>query len=341
MFAYLQIHIITVIIFAFLYKQETSSGATQDFQLATGFNWERVGFIPYEIDCFDPVVLDGKLYIRTSSKPVLEYTIESNVWNTLPPSPVDGGNRCTMTLLNGQLVFAGPSDKITVWNAKNQHWDQTIYPPMPRARSRAGCAGYKQYLIVVGGERMVTVMNSVLILDTSNQTWYHAPPMPHKGNTLKVLVVGDYLYVLIIGQSTFNISKIALRVHLPELISHKQADSAKFSDSSTDIWERLPDVPYYASSLFAIGEKVFAAGGRKDGLLSMTAEAYLIRSSKVSADIHLLNLNIRAWVKVGEMPEAFWDGVCTTLPSGKLIKVGGQSSVYKYQNSVYIGESRD
>ena len=317
------------------------------FQLSTGFHWERIGLLPYKTDCFDPVILDGKVYIRTADKPVLQYTIDTNVWDSLPPSPVDGRNACTMTSLNGQLVLAGghknkllgvPTDKITVWDAEKQQWDQKAYPPMPLARSRAGCAGYKQYLIVAGGERMVPVLNSVDILDTSNQTWYHAPPMPHKGNTLKMLVAGDYLYVLIIGQNDFNISKITMRVHLPNLISRKQTDSKTVRDAN--IWERLPDVPYYASSLFAIGDQIFSAGGRKDGLLSMTAEAYLVRSSKVSSDIHVLNLNIGSWVKVGEMPEAFWDGVCAVLPNGKLLQVGGQTSVYGYLNTVYIGESQ-
>ena len=69
---------------------------------------------------------------------------------------------------------------------------------------------------------MVPVLNSVDILDTSNQIWYHAPPMPHRGNTFKMLVAEDYLYVLIIGQNDFNISKITMRVHLPTLISRKQ-----------------------------------------------------------------------------------------------------------------------
>ena len=79
--------------------------------------------------------------------------------------------------------------------------------------------------------------------------------------------------------SDFNISKIVTQLHLPTLISRKQTDS-KMSQDANMIWERLPDIPYFALSLFAIGDQVFAAGGRRDGLLSMMAEAYLVKSSK-------------------------------------------------------------
>ena len=104
-------------------------------------------------------------------------------------------------------------------------------------------------------------------------------------------------------------------------------NSAQGKNRDTSIWEKMPDVPYYMTALFSIGNMLLTAGGTHSGTFGNMLSAMRVKDAKVSADIHLFNPHTNQWLKIGELPEPRMWCACTQLPSGKLLVVGGESVV--------------
>ena len=290
-----------------------------DLQFPLSFKWEKRKDLPYELTCNQSIVINGKVYVSDPVGDLFEYTRETDQWEDLPTPTVQYG----FVSLNGKLALVsgikGGIDKysrtIYVWDGEIQQWTEP-YPPLPAAQQWPGCACYQHYLIVAGGmmETKVNSCKSVDVLDTKSGQWYKAPLMPYTGREIRSVVVGQTLYLLNRFQGIATASKAIVRVSLPTLITH--AIQGKNQDSS--IWEKLPDVPHYDSTLFSIGRMLLVAGGSSGG----TAKT-LFKGSKGVADIHLFNPHINVWMKIAELPEARFSPACIMLPSGELLVAGG------------------
>ena len=109
--------------------------------------------------------------------------------------------------------------------------------------------------------------------------------------------------------------KYLLRVSLPTLISH----TLQGKNHDTFIWEKIPEVPHYNTTLFSVGNMLLTAGG----------DCGTLFASQPSADIHLFNPHTNEWLKIGELPKPRFLCACTLLPStGKLLVAGGQGNGY-------------
>ena len=157
------------------------------------------------------------------------------------------------------------------------------------------------------------------ILDTRSGQWFKAPPMMYNGKLIQPVIIGKNLYFLFNFRGIATSSKSLLRVSLPTLISHTL--QGKNQDAS--IWEKLPDVPLYQTTLFSIGNMLLTAGGTHAGTVSLVLNAMSMKRDKPSADIHLFNPHTNQWLKIGELPEPRLAYACTVLPSGKLLVAGG------------------
>ena len=236
-----------------------------------------------------------------------------------------------MLLLNDKitLIVSGlKSGEIYVWDGEMQQWTKP-YPLIPMAYQGPGCASYQHYLIVAEREPPTgSEITRVQILDTSSGQWYKATPMHHNGPmpyNVQSVIIGKTLYL--------SYSKSILSVSLPTLIS--RAIQENYYDMS--IWKKLPNVPFYDTTLFSIGNMLLTAGG-SGGLVSVLLDVMHLKSIKPSADIYLLNPHNNQWVKVGELPAARWGCACTVLPSGKLLVAGGSYGHRggQYLSTVYI-----
>ena len=257
---------------------------------------------------------------------IFEYTPDTDSWVELQ-TPTE---RHGMLSLNGKLTLVGghgvmkESEKyspvIRVWDGDSKQWIEP-YPRMPVGRTDPGCACYQHYLIVAGGDTSsyIQSLTSVEILDTKSGQWFKAPPMMYNGLRIRSEIIGKNLYFLFIYRSFLTSSKSILRVSLPTLISHTL--QGKNRDAS--IWEKLPDVPLYQTTLFSIGNMLLTAGGSHAGTVSLALTALYMKRDKPSADIHLFNPHTNQWLKIGELPEPRLACACTVLPSGKLLVAGG------------------
>ena len=293
------------------------------------FNWEKKRNIHCN-DTFDNwCIIDGKVYISIcNTSHILEYTPDTDSWVELPTLT----KRHRIVSLNGKLTLVGGvmknsvnySPVIRIWDSDFGQWTER-YPQMPMGRRDPGCASYQHYLIVAGGfkESSHQSTTSVEILDTKSGQWFRAPPMKFNGWNIQSVIMGQTLYLLFIIQGVMTNSKSLLRVSLPTLISH----TLQGKNCDTSIWEKMPDVPLYYTTLFSIGNLLLTAGGAYGGSFSSLLSAMYIKKDKPSADIHLFNPHTNQWLKIGELPEPKSGSACTVLPSGKLLVAGGEGVV--------------
>jgi hypothetical protein len=293
------------------------------------FKWEKQNNLPYGTTAKYSCIVDSKVYISTGGSPLLEYTPETDNWVKLPVPTKQHG----MLSLNGKLTLVGgvrkestdtlnPFRSIRVWDSNSKQWTEP-YPPMSMGRYNLGCASYKHYLIVAGGnvERKLQTSTSVEILDTKSGQWFKAPPMMYNGSNIQSTIIGQSLHVLFIYRGFATSSKSLLRVSLPTLISH----TLQGKNRDTSIWEKMPDVPLYYTTLFSIGNMLLTAGGNPNGVAgAVLLSALHIKKDSASADIHLFNPHTNQWLKIGEIPEPAMLCFCCVLPSGKLLVAGGE-----------------
>ena len=295
------------------------------------FKWEKRSDLPYGAEVVSVCIINGKVYINANEKNILEYTPETDTWVELPtPTTKEYG----MLSHNGKLTLVGGLLKeadfkhppvIQVWDDDIKQWTEP-YPQMPMGRRDLGCASYQHYLIVAGGtkDEQLQSTTSVEILDTKSGRWFKAPSMKYNGTDIQSVIIGQSLYFFFSLRGILTYSKSLLRVSLPTLISH----TLQGKNRDTSIWEKMPDVPLYQTTLFSIGNMLPTAGGSHDGTVSTMASALHIKKNiKPSPDIHLFNPHTNQWLKIGEFPESRMACACTVLPSGKLLVAGGAVSV--------------
>ena len=291
------------------------------------FKWEKRNNLPHSIAAENSCIINGKVYINTGQSGILEYTPETDTWGELSTSTEDHG----MLSLNGKLTLVGGMRKestnalvyvrlIRVWDSNSKQWTEP-YPPMPMGRCRVGCASYKHYLIVAGGDTGGKLQPTTLveILGTKSGQWFKAPPMIYNGKNIQSTIIGHSLYVFFSFRGVATASKSLLRVSLPTLISHAQQGK----NHDTSIWEKIPDVPLYGTTLFSISNMLLTAGGNSSGVAGAVLSALHIKNNESNADIHLFNPHTNQWLKIGDLPEPRMFCVCCVLPSGKLLVAGG------------------
>ena len=304
-----------------------SQPAHDEITFPLTFKWEKQNNLPYCVSATDSCIVNGKVYINIGGKYLLEYTPETDTWvNLLVPTTQHG-----MISLNGKLTLVGGLMKestgvlnrlrsIRVWDSNSKQWTEP-YLPMQMGRCYSGCSSYKHYLIVAGGDvGQVQPTTSVEILDTKIGQWFKAPPMMYNGRNIQLIIIGQSLYTYFTYRGMVTASKFLLRVSLPTLILH----TLQGKNHDTSIWEKIPDVPLYLTTLFSIGNMLLTAGGNPSGMVGAVLSTLHIKNNYSSADIHLFNPHINQWLKIGELPESRMLCACCVLPSGKLLVAGGE-----------------
>jgi hypothetical protein len=292
------------------------------------FKWEKQTDLPQSTTSDNLCIVNNKVYINSGNS-IYEYTPETGTWVELP-TPIENFG---IVSLNGKLTLVGGMMKgprrytraIRAWDSDSKQWTEP-YPPMPMGRSDLGCSSYQHYLIIAGGataERPRRSTTSVEILDTKTNQWFKAPPMRCDGKFIQSMVIGQFLYILPSWYGVLTSSKSLLRVSLPTLISY----TLQGKNHDTSIWEKMPDVPHYNTTIFSIGNMLLTAGGNHSGTVGVLLSVMHVKDTKVSGDIHLFNPHTNQWLKIGELPESRMTCACTVLPCGKMLVAGGEGVV--------------
>ena len=256
---------------------------------------------------------------------VMVYDPHSDQWSQLPPYQFE---LFGMAAVNDQLVLVGGEDhsskktnRLGVWDEMSHQWTEP-YPLMRTCRTNPSVVTYEKWLVVAGGYDG-RALDRVEILDTTTRQWYSAASLPQKYFGMKSALVGDRLYLVggwyVRGgwDSSIKPTKEVFTVSLSALIWQATTPSQlqAASPSATQmLWQTLlPPTPLVHSAALALRGSLLAIGGRDD-------------KREISSAILLYHPSGK-WVKVGDLPSARKRCVCTLLPSGEFLVLGGEERV--------------
>ena len=238
--------------------------------------------------------------------------LEQDQWTKLPEYSVE---YFAMTSLVSRLVLVGGrnprnnkrTNQLAVF--ESGEWTHP-YPPMNIARSFSTAVSFNNHIIVAGGRDDKRRTSSVEVLDVASRRWYIAQSLPNPLSYLKSNLVGHTFYLMGGYDHTGRATKTVHHVDLNELIAKV------FSNLDTPtLWQTLPEVPLTSPAPLSVGRSLLAVGGRDD-------------RNNPSSSIYLYQPDTRRWMKVGDLPTARCNCICSVLPSGEVIVAGGQTSSY-------------
>ena len=248
----------------------------------------------------------GGGYNYANAATVMEYSLHTRSWATLPPYE---SGYFGMAAVNGQLVLVGGinmrtgnvTDVLGVWNERSRTWTHP-FPKMPTARRSLTITSYQNWLVAAGGEDGRGFRTkAVELLHTPSLEWYIGSPLPNEGSEMSSANWGNMWYLS--GGFSDGASKQLHAVCLDELIS--QAISQPKNASYASPWQALPEIPLYHSAILIVNGALLAVGGWR------------------SSAIHVYKPASKSWSRVDHLPSERWQCACTVLPSGEIFVVGG------------------
>ena len=277
--------------------------------------------MPYGMKYYpEAVIVEEKVYVGAGNtfnglnvtSTVMVYNITNDEWSLLP---VYDYYWFGMTSLDNKLVLVGGVTKGTedrtnmlgVWDDK---WVDTMLPSMPTARSGPTVVTYKnRWLVVAGGYTCfydMPVLSTVEILDTHTGNWHSASTLPGPQYKMSSTLIGNMWY-LMGGYPSSGQQTLCICVCIDDLIY--QAVFQPVSESPEPLWQYLPDTLAAKCTALSLSGALLAVGGVNCPF------------------INLYKPSTNSWVRIGELSSARHACACTVLPNGKLLILGGNTTI--------------
>ena len=245
--------------------------------------------------------------VGTNEYIVMEHDIGSEKWTMLPPC---GVRRFAMTVINNQPVLVGGLGNggctgiIGVWRGKG--WAHP-YPKMPTARYACSAVVYNEWLVVVGGEKVLSTLSSVEVMNTDTKQWFAGPPTPTPLSSMNTAIVRDTCYFMGGSDTSGCYVNAIYSVSLPALLSQCSLD---LRSRQNQVWKEII-MGTIRSTPLSIRGSLLAVGGL-EGQKTLTA-------------IQLYQPDTGKWVNVGDLPSPRRSCTCTMITDREMIVVGGST----------------
>src|SRR6266404_4200052 len=168
--------------------------------------WSNAAPLPAPRGGHAAVVVDGKIHVvgGGNSQSTLadhsEYDPATNTWTERAPLPRSEGSPAAVAF-NGKLYAIGGRSggtdfgNVYIYDAVTGRWSDG---PAIEPRGTAGAAVHCGTIYVFGGESQAknTVLNDVLVLNSSTNAWRAAEPMPSARNYARAAVLGNSIYLV-------------------------------------------------------------------------------------------------------------------------------------------------
>ena len=315
--------------------------SSSDFWNNLKVTWQQCANLPVKCWATSVAKLDGKVYVAGYSEGgghAVPYMYDSNKdqWSTLPSLPCWCFSLVTITEKKQLLVIGGDiinngvievSNKVFLWDEKYNKW-LTPYPNMPTARRRSSCISHGLTVIIAGGITCwdpYTITRSVEVLHISDNNfhdsyWSMVEQLPHIVYLAIPLIVNDKLYIAqgydtSPGSSTCNV----VTASLPELVQ-----SSNNNSSSSQVWSKLPDMPYSS----------FSINHYQGHLITFTGDQEVERSDEdepvceVVPLIHIYNPDTKTWDCIGDIPIGYLLGMSVHIRENKILFIGGVTGTH-------------
>ena len=315
--------------------------SSNDFWNNLKVTWQQCADLPQNCWPMSVAELDNKVYVTGYSEGgghLVSYMYNSNKdrWSTLPKLPCWIFSLVSVTVKQQLLAIGGithnngvieMSNKVFLWDEKYNKW-LTPYPNMPTARSRSSTISHGLTVIVAGGITCLdpsTITRSVEVLHINDNNlhdsyWSVVEQLPHVVHFAIPLIVNDKLYITVgfdgnLGSSTCNV----VTASLPELLQ-----SSNNNTSSSQVWSKLPDMPYSSYSI----------NHYQDHLITFTGGQEVERPGEdkpvfeLVPLIHVYNPDTKTWDCVGDISIGYYLGVSVHIRENKILFIGGLTGTH-------------
>ena len=215
------------------------------------------------------------------------------------------------------------SNKVFLWDEKYRKW-LTPYPNIPTARCRSSSISHGLTVIVAGGitcHDPFTITRAVEVLHINDNNlhdsyWSVVEQLPLVVWQAILLIVNDKLYIAQ-GYDTSPYSTCnTVTASLPELLQ-----SSNNNTSSSQVWSKLPDMPYSSCSINHYqGHLITFTGGR---MVERPDEDKPVW--ELVPLIHIYNPDTKTWDCVGDIPHGYeyYLGRSVHIREDKILFIGG------------------
>ena len=308
--------------------------SSSDFWNNLKVTWQQCADLPRKCWATTVAELDGKVYVTGYKEggqylfPFM-YDCNKDQWSTLPDLPYGRFSLVTVTEKKQLLAIGGRvnnngvvelSNKVFLWDEKYEKW-LTPYPNMPTARYWCSSISHGLTVIVAGGVTCYdppTITRSVEVLHINDNNlhdsyWSVVEQLPHVVYVAIPLIVDDKLYIAQGydtdgGSSTCNV----VTASLPELLQ-----SSNNNTSSSQVWSKLPDMPYSSHSINHYqGHLITFTGGHK-----------VERPDEDKPVWELVPL-IKTWDCVGDIPIGYLLGMSVHIRENKILFIAGLTGTH-------------
>ena len=309
-----------------------------DFWNSLQLTWRQCAGLPSKYWAGSVAELNGKVYVTYKDHKclhfdVLCYDCTKDQWSKLPGLPYLGCNLVTVPDRKQLLAIGGVvknnevdviSNKVFLWNEENRKWT-TPYPNMPTARCYCSSISHGSAVIVAGGITCSdprTMTRAVEVLHIKERRLFTRPywsvvdQLPHVVCNAIPLIVDDKLYIAI-GNDKKNCATTCniVTASLPELLQ-----SSNKNTSSSQVWYKLPDMPYSSSITYYQGHLIIFGGFHY--VQQPNTEKLVAQSVPL---IHIYNHFTNTWDCVGKICYEYLLGRSVHIKDNKILFIGGVS----------------
>ena len=314
--------------------------SSSDFWNNLKVTWQQSPDLPRKCLALSVAELDSKVYVSGYSGggaytfPFM-YDSNKDQWSTLPALPYVYFSLVTVTEKKQLLAIGGAinnngvdefSNKVFLWDEKYNKW-LTPYPNIPTARKNCSSISHGLTVIVAGGatyQNPFTITRSVEVLHINDNNlhdsyWSVVEQLPHVVYQAIPLIINDKLYITVghnnTGSSTCNV----VTASLPELLQ-----SSNNNTSSSQVWSKLPDMPYSSISINHYqGHLITFTGGREVERPDEDKPVF-----ELVPLIHIYNPDTKTWDCVGDIPIGYLLGMSVHIRENKILFIGGVTGTH-------------
>ena len=301
--------------------------------------WRPYTELPYKGWVLSVATLDKKVYAmmlfeRGGYVTPFMYDPDEDKWSSLPELPyihcclVAVPDRKQLLAIGGMVSNHGKivvSNKVFLWDKNNNKWT-TPYPNMPTARYRCSCISHHSKVIVAGGvtcQNPWTMTRVVEVLHIHEHSWFTGShwsvveQLPYIVRETIPLIVNDKLYFAQGYEATSDTRTCNIvTAFLSELL---QSSSKNTSNSSGQVWNKLPDMPYSSYSINHYQGRLITFGG--DHKVERPDEDKPVW--ELVSLIHIYNPDTNTWDCVGEIPHTYLLGKSVHIKNNEFLFMGG------------------
>ena len=310
--------------------------SSSDFWNNLKLTWQQCADLPDKCWAISAAELDGKVYLSgyngggSDPCPIM-YDSNKDQWSILPELPGGHFSLVTVTEKKQLLAIGGrtnnndvieESNKVFLWDEKYIKW-LTPYPNMPTARHSSSSISHGLTVIVAGGvtcDDSDTLTRAVEVLHINDNNlhdsyWSVVEQLPLVVYEAIPLIVNDKLYIAQ-GGDTYGGSGLCnvVTASLPELLQ-----SSNNNTSSSQVWSKLPDMPYSSHSI----------NHYQGHLITFTGDHEVERPDEdepvceLVPLIHIYNPDTKTWDCVGDIPHGYYLGRSIHIREDKILFIGG------------------